>query len=919
MKHLIRPARSLSALVVLTLSALAQAAGSPAGTVITNQAAASGTLGDDNTPVSGLSNIVSTTVSPVCSVSVTPGGTIQAPGQQQTILAGESALFAYQVTNSGNTGDATPLSLQVPGVSSFTPTLTLYLDANGDGKLDANELTPITSVKLAPDGVAKLLVKAQTSQGQSGGAYINLIAGCGNGQPGDSNNIALLNLGAPPVLSVSKTFSPSFVKPGGSTTVNLLATNAGRGESREVILTDELAALSAQGLNYVPGSAAASGGVLESGSGSSWQPGDAAGAQGLRVRAPLLKPGQNLSLTFKMVTTLGSENQTISNTAVASTPGQSVSTTATLTSRFSPNVALGPVGVPEAPEGSDADSQTRPFALVGRKICFTQTIKNTGDVADSFTLSSTVLGNGAANPGDVTYQTAEGQPLTQPLTLEEGASRDVLVCVTPSQTGSLTLKLLISGARGSQNTTLDKVTLVEAGLPGAVKAVTPVGLVAANTELSYSLTVRNTYSVPLTNVVIRDPLSAALSFTSGSDGATFENGAVVWKLASLAPGESRTLSFKASVKPGTADGTDVTNIFTVSSSELPDGVPSNETSSPVWTSKLVIDKAVSNPEATYGDRLTYTLTVRNLSPKAPLLDGVITDSPAPGLEYIPGTSTLAGVPIADPTITGGKLSWTIATLPPASNVVLTYALRVTTRTSAELPNTVVVSGRAVAGQQATAIASNVAKATVKLRLLTFAPLSEIVGMVYIDRNRDGRFQQGIDQPIERARILLAGGREVLTDAAGRYRFKDVPQGAVALRLDPASVPSPALSLPMDGALSGTRSLNLIDLSAVDFPLAPLTGNIEALRSVNLVAGPLSLSKTVTVSNQSYTVSIRLKAASALPGFELTDPLPVGAVLKEGRNSLSTTLSAGDTTLTYRFDWAGERRAAVTEPELRWRY
>ncbi len=40
--------------------------------------------------------------------------------------------------------------------------------------------------------------------------------------------------------------------------------------------------------------------------------------------------------------------------------------------------------------------------------------------------------------------------------------------------------------------------------------------------------------------------------------------------------------------------------------------------------------------------------------------------------------------------------------------------------------------------------------------------------------------------MERARILLAGGREVLTDAAGRYHFKDVPQGVQALRLDPGA-------------------------------------------------------------------------------------------------------------------------------------
>jgi uncharacterized repeat protein (TIGR01451 family) len=911
----------LSALTLLTLCTLAQAAGTPAGTVISNQATADGDLLTEagSTPVSGLSNRVITTVSAVCSVSVLPDGSVAAPGQQQTILPGERALFAYQVTNTGNAESTIPLSLLVPTESAFQPTLTLYLDANGDGKLDPAEETPINSVKLLPDGVAKLLVGAQTSAGQTGDAFVNLVAGCA-AQTGsdDSNNVALLRLGAPPALTVTKTFSPAFLKPGSETTVSLSTTNAGKGASREVILADELASLRAQGLNYVPGSAVISSGTLESGSGNTWQAGDSAGLQGLRVRLASLKPGESLSLSFKMVATVGTENLTLSNTAVATTAGQSVQSVATLVSRYSPQVALGPVGVPDAAEGSEADRQTKAFGLVGRPVCFTQTVKNTGDVADTFTFSAEVVGS-SGTPAAVSFQSVDGQPLQQPLTLAEGESRDIRVCAVPSQTGLLTVRLLASGARGSSNATTDQVTLVQSGLPDVLKAVSPAGLVSGGTTLSYSLTVRNTYSVPLTNLVVRDPLGSALSFESGSDGAVFRDGAVVWTLPSLAPGESRTLTFKASVKAETADGTDVTNTFTISSSELPEPVPSNETSSPVWTSKLVIEKLVDKPNVTYGDRLTYTLKIRNLSAKAPLIDGVVTDSPASGLEYIPGTSTLAGAPIADPTIVSGTLSWKVATLPPGSDVIVTYQLRVTTRSSGTLPNSVIVSGKASAGQQTTAIASNRATRTVRLQLLTFAPLSEIVGMVYIDRNRDGRFQPELDQPLERARVLLAGGREALTDAAGRYHFKDVPQGEQALRLDPASVPSPALSLPMDGGLSGTRSLLLTNLSAVDFPLAPLTGEIQALRSLNLVAGPLSLSKSVSVSNQSYTVTIRLKADSALPDFVLSDPLPVGAVLKEGRNTLSTTLSAGETTLTYRFDWAGERRAAVTEPALRWRY
>lgn len=102
------------------------------------------------------------------------------------------------------------------------------------------------------------------------------------------------------------------------------------------------------------------------------------------------------------------------------------------------------------------------------------------------------------------------------------------------------------------------------------------------------------------------------------------------------------------------------------------------------------------------------------------------------------------------------LTWSVAELPAGVPVVLTYDTRVTADAAGELVNTVEVSGVG-AGGVARAIASNQAVATVKLKLGLFAPLSDILGVVYVDRNRDGRYQEGLDTPLPRARVLLAGG------------------------------------------------------------------------------------------------------------------------------------------------------------------
>ena len=423
------------------------------------------------------------------------------------------------------------------------------------------------------------------------------------------------------------------------------------------------------------GSATVSGGMLESGAGQSWQTGDAQAAQGLRVRSPSLAAGTTLSLTFRMLAGAATENKTLTNTAVATTGSQTAMASAELTSRYTPGVALGPVGQADALEGSPADAQTVTTAVVGRPVCFVQTLSNTGDVRDSFALTGQTLSGQA----DASFQNMDGTPLQLPVALEAGASLDFKLCLTPTQSGPLSVRVSAAGQLGSQNATQDSVKNVETGLPELIKSVTPEGLVPAGAALTYTLSVKNLYATALNTIVVSDPLSADLEFVSASDGGTLESGAVIWRLPSLAPGETRVLSFKASVSPSTADGAAINNTFTFRSDELPDALPSNSVSSPVWTSKLAIEKTVDKAQVSYGDTLTYTINIRNLSAQAPLSSGVVSDSPATGLVYLPGTSSLAGQPIADPTVQGGKLIWNIGDLPQSSTQLLTYQMRVTPR------------------------------------------------------------------------------------------------------------------------------------------------------------------------------------------------------------------------------------------------
>ena len=917
------------ALLALAASFVGQAgaAGTPAGTVIQNQASASADgFNPGDPPISALSNLVQAVVSPVCSASVTPDGTTDTPGQSVVLLPSDTATFTYRLTNSGNTVSTYDLKTLIGAASAFTPgPVNLYLDADDNGTLEAGErAADTTSLTLAPDAAATLFVVAATSDGDRGDAYVDLSAACPGGTPADSTNVSRLRVGPPPAITVTKTFTPALVKPGDTTTVTVVARNDGQGASRSLVLSDSLSALAGQGLSYVPGSASAlTGGTsappVQVGpeyttDGATYSIAEPAVVNGVQASVASLAPAQTLTLTFRMLAGSSAENRVLTNTAEAATGGVIATGSADLGVRYQPAVALGPVGDAGAPEGTPADSQNQPFAVVGQQVCFDHTLTNTGDVADTFRLTL-ALTAGQATP---VILGADGQILAQPVLLQPAQSVTLRVCYTPTAAGPVTAVLTVTGDRGTVNATTDAIGKVEAGLPTLTKTASVTGTVKTGDTVTYTLKLNNPYTVALTAALAQDTLSDALIFVSASDGGIYDPATriVGWALGTLQPGETRTLTLVTTVSAAAVDGATLSNSFTLSSAELPKPAVSNVAQNPIWSAQLVIVKTVDNVQAAYGDRLTYTLVIQNLSKSSPVTDAVITDTLPAGLVYIPGSSTLAGAPLADPQVSGRVLTWTGQSIPASSEIRITYAVRVTPDATGDLINTVVVKGN---GGNATAIASNTSTAKVKVNPLSFAPLGEIIGYVYVDRNRDGRFQQDGDLPLPRARVILAGGRIALTDDDGRYHFAAVTYGSQAVRLDPASVPYAPEIMPMEGGLSGTQTVQVNGLTSVDFPLAPVYGDIQVLRRTELSMGALKVLKTVYVSGNVYSVQLTLITPTDLPGFVLSDPLPAGAVLQGPGPVAGDPLKAGETVLNYQFTYDGERGSSVTDPSASWRY
>jgi uncharacterized repeat protein (TIGR01451 family) len=164
-----RAATLLLVLVAALMTGLAHAAGTPAGTTITNRATANYSVNGAAAPA--VSSSVTITVDELISVRVTPPANPASVNSPDT-----NRLLVFVVTNVGNGQESFTLApgYTIPG-DSFDPTAgsagTLFLDVNGDGQYTAGVDTPITGpITLNPDQSVQVLLLANIPTGQASGS-----------------------------------------------------------------------------------------------------------------------------------------------------------------------------------------------------------------------------------------------------------------------------------------------------------------------------------------------------------------------------------------------------------------------------------------------------------------------------------------------------------------------------------------------------------------------------------------------------------------------------------------------------------------------------------------------------------------------------------------------------------------------------
>jgi uncharacterized repeat protein (TIGR01451 family) len=157
--------RALALALGLSAVALQASAATPAGTAITNQASAS-YLDSTMTARTATSNVVTTIVQQVASVSVSAGTSKNGSANGQVV-------YAHTITNNGNAADSFALSAANSGAFTMA-NVVFYADANGDGLADS--ATPLTSTgTLQPGASVQVVAVATLPAGAAAGATNNLV------------------------------------------------------------------------------------------------------------------------------------------------------------------------------------------------------------------------------------------------------------------------------------------------------------------------------------------------------------------------------------------------------------------------------------------------------------------------------------------------------------------------------------------------------------------------------------------------------------------------------------------------------------------------------------------------------------------------------------------------------------------------
>lgn len=529
MKRLLLMAGCALLLVMATHPALAT--GTEAGTVISNQAYADYQDANGNDLTRIYSNTVTTTVSQVAGVDLSPAAETVAGANTPT--EGDTVYFPVDIVNTGNGDDVFDFTYNVD--SGWTPTdVSFFFDVNGNGIYDDGTDTEIV------DTAATYTTGAVGSDDSYPIIMAVTIPDSGTAADGSTSVItveavsqldgAVTDTGtytaqvASAVIQSVKTHSPESPVPGDTVTYTITLTNNGSIDGDVALVNDTIPA----NVTYVAGSI-----TLDTVSKTDADDLDNADYNVTVANAvyvdvgTITSGGGQVVITFQSTVNDGVPSGThIVNQANVNYESNGIPVAATTNGQTFIVAGDPAVTVTETTASSSADPSDQ--------VVYPFTITNDGNLTDTFDLTYTSTagwtwdfwldsnGDGIpGNDGDVLLTDTDGDGVIDTGPVTQGSTENLLAVATvPAGTSDGTVDSMTLTATSSDDTDISDTgtftTTVTAPVLSLTKTVSPTGNQPPGTELVYTLEVTNSGTGVATDVVVTDSVPQYTTYKAGT-------------------------------------------------------------------------------------------------------------------------------------------------------------------------------------------------------------------------------------------------------------------------------------------------------------------------------------------------------------------------------------------------------------------
>jgi len=405
-------------------------------------------------------------------------------------------------------------------------------------------------------------------------------------------------------------------------------------------------------------------------------------------------------------------------------------------------------------------------------------------------------------------------------------------------------------------------------------------------KIRYTNTFGNNGPGPVFNTIITDELSEHLSNISNisngpvtrlagpSGKAVIANGSydpithsVSWHIFEIPPGFIGQIGFTAEVAEGTKDGTEIPNVFAITSDQTDSPRTSNTVHDAVGGENiLTLEKKVSNNKVEIGDPVRYELHIANAGTET-IRRVMVEDILPKGFRYLKNSARIDRDK-AEPEISrdGTVLTWSLGSLAPGEKLIISYVCVVTSDVKlGNNTNSALASGYLPKGS----FIRSRDNVDVDVDIGIFHNDSIIFGKVFLDQN-DDRIQNHAEPGLAGVRLILENGTYVITDREGKYHFSGIKPGMHVLRLDETSLPPGMKAEIIDSQnifnpLSRTVELRWGTPHKANFRVLPIKEEKEEAQAFQSEGGGEEESETTTTvvqDNVLKPIKVELKGESS---------------------------------------------------------